>query len=512
MSFCLNFPLFLVVASLISSVVSSLVKEKTARGLFLALTAISVAANLAILCTAAAAGENFEYLMGHYPHPWGNELKIGILEALFSAGFSTVLFLTVFGGRDPLNERVPEKKRPYYYTMCCLIQAALLVLVYTNDIFTGYVFIEICTLSSCGILMIRENGKTILASVRYMIFSLIGSGLFLFGVVFLYNITGHLLMPELKMSVKALWLTGTYRTPLLMSMCLIGLGIAVKSGLFPFHLWMADTYGAAIPTSSGILSGVISKGYIFFLIKIIFDVFGTDVFYYSGIQHVFLVLGCAGVIFGSIGAISENNIFRMTAYSSAAQIGYIYMGIGISADLGIMAALYQILAHAFAKPALFLAASRISAVSGNRKKFHSLQGAGYLAPAAGAVFTFGAFSMIGLPPTMGFITKYLFGTAAFGSDTFRMVLILAVLVVSTVLNVLYFARTILRLYTKPEGCVEEFGSGFRELPVSEFTGKPAVAGGWRFCTACGMFVLANASMCVFAKPLCDLIRTGLSLF
>lgn len=510
MSFCLNFPLFLVVASLISSVLASLVKEKTARYFTLGLTALSVLANGVILLYVAGEGQSFEYLMGHFPHPWGNELKIGIVEALFSAAFSLVLFLTVLGGRDPLEERVRDSKRQYYYCMCNLIQAALLVLVYTNDIFTGYVFIEICTLSSCGILMIRENGRTILASVRYMIFSLIGSGLFLFGVIFLYNITGHLLMPELKQSVRALWISGTYRTPLLTAMCLITLGIAIKSGLFPFHLWMADTYGAAIPTSSGILSGVISKGYIFFLIKIICDVFGTEVFYYSGVQMVLFVLGCAGIIFGSVGAIMENNIFRMTAYSSAAQIGYIYMGIGLSADLGIMAALYQILAHAMTKPLLFLAASRLSASVENKKKFHSLQGTGYKAPFAGAAFTFGALSLIGLPPLMGFMTKYLFGVAAFGAGTWKMFTVLAVLILSTVLNVLYFARTILRLYTR----VPETDAG---LPAGEMTRaaeyfKPERSGHDSWIAAGTCFMILNISLCIFAKPLCDLLAAGLSLF
>ena len=86
-----------------------------------------------------------------------------------------------------------------------------------------------------------------------MIFSLIGSGLFLLGVIILYDITGHLLMPNLKESVAGLYETGAYRLPLLASMSLITVGIAIKSGLFPFHLWMADTYGAAVPASSGIL-------------------------------------------------------------------------------------------------------------------------------------------------------------------------------------------------------------------------------------------------------------------
>ena len=276
--------------------------------------------------------------------------------------------------------------------MVDLVLAALLALLYTNDLFTGYVFIEICTIASCGILMIRQIGRTTLAAVRYMIFSLIGSGLFLIGVVFLYAQTGHLLMPNLKTAVAALWASGQYRTPLLTAICLITLGLCIKSGLFPFHFWMPDTYGYSTPCSAGILSGLVSKGYIFLLIKIIFDVFGTEVFYASGMQTVLYVFGVAGMVFGSISAMRENDIFRMIAYSSAAQIGYIYMGIGLSPELGTAAALFHILTHAITKPALFLSASRLSEASGGRKRFKALQGAAHRNPCAGAAFSPSAVS------------------------------------------------------------------------------------------------------------------------
>lgn len=116
---------------------------------------------------------------------------------------------------------------------------------------------------------------------------------------------------------------------------------------------MPDTYGSATPTSSGILSGLISKGYIFLLIKIIYRCFGTEVFYNSGVNNVLFLFGVLGMIFGSIAAIRENDINRMTAFSSAAQIGYIYMGIGINAELGMIAAVFHILTHAFYKAPCF---------------------------------------------------------------------------------------------------------------------------------------------------------------
>ena len=499
MNFCLNFVLFLVVLSLMSAVLCAVTKDAFARGVSLALSAVSCAANAVILTYVGGEMKNFTYMMGHYPHPWGNELRLGPTEALLSVAFSLILFLCLLGGHKGLKGRIDPGKEKYFHTMVCLLQAAFLVLVYTNDIFTGYVFIEICTLASCGILMSRQNGRSILASVRYMIFSLIGSGLVTFGIIFLYAVTGHLLFPELKESVAALWAGGQYRMPLLASASLLCIGLAIKSGLFPFHLWMADTYSAAIPAASGILSGIVSKAYVFFLIKIIFNVYGTDMFYASGLQNVLFILGCAGIIVGSVQAMHENNLFRMIAYSSAAQIGYIYMGIGLSPEAGITAAVFQILTHAATKPALFLTSSLLSDTAGGAKKFKNLQGIGYANFFGGFTFSVEAFSMIGLPFTMGFIAKYLFALAAYDSTAVKQLPALLVLAVSTILNTFYFARTVIRIF---------------QNPIRPHTSRPRAGMGmeWSFYAAAALFIVLNLALGILSRPFVDFLGQCLSIF
>lgn len=447
MSFSLNFPLFMIVASLFSSVVSALLSSKASRILHITLSATCTVLNALILIYVLQTNTSYTYMMGHFPHPWGNELNIGIFEAIFATLFSFVLFLTIFAGKQSIEEYVRDDKRNLYYALCDLVSAALLVLTYTNDIFTGYVFVEICTLASIGILMIRSNGRTTAASMRYIIFSLVGSGLLLFGIVFLYNITGNLLMPSLKESIELLYSNGIYKIPLLAAMAFISLGLSIKSGLFPFHFWMADTYGTAIPAASGILSGIISKGYIIYLIKCIMNVFGIEIFKASGIQNVIFVMGILGVIFGSISAQRENNIFRMIAYSSSAQIGYIYMGIGLCNKEAIVASLFQIVAHAITKPALFLSSYRLSFVSNGAKKFKNLEESAARDPFAAACFVVGGLSLVGIPLTAGFISKYLFGISAFNANNFKLVITLIALVISTVLNTIYFTHTIIRIYT-----------------------------------------------------------------
>ena len=496
MSFCVNFPLFSIVACLICAVLSGILPGRAARRLTLALSLAVSLASAVLFAHILRTDEAVTYLMGHYPHPWGNELRISILEPLFAMFFSAVLFLCLLGGRKHLREDLEPAKSNLYYVMADLVLSSLLVLIYTNDVFTGYVFIEICTLSSCGLLMIRQWGRTTLASVRYMIFSLVGSGLFLLGVVLLYNVTGHLLMPDLKQSVAGLWSRHLYVVPITASICLMTVGIAVKSGLFPFHFWMPDTYGYATPSSSGILSGLISKGYIFLLIKIIFDVFGTEVFYESGVHNVLFAFGAMGIVAGSVSAMRENDIFRMIAFSSAAQIGYIYMGVGISPRAGTLAALFHILTHAVTKPPLFLSAARLCDTAGGKKRFADLQGAAWSNRLAGAAFTVGAFSMIGLPLTMGFMSKYLFALSAFRANV-KMVPTLIILALSTVLNTLYFARTVLRIYGHPA-----------EAPA----GSLPVRSQRSYAAAAVLFAIINLAAGVAASPLIDILERGLAMF
>lgn len=246
-----------------------------------------------------------------------------------------------------------------------------------------------------------------------MIFALMGSGLFLIGVIFTYSVTGHLLFPQLHTAIAELWSTGGHRFSVTMSLGLMTAGLAIKSGLFPFHLWMPDTYGQATPASSGILSGVVSKGYIVFLIKVIYQVIGIDVFAASGIQTVLLLFGIGGMIAGSVSAIFARRLTTMIAYSSAAQIGYIYMGLGMGTEAALGAVLFQIVSHALTKPMLFLSGADLMAVSGGHQDFNSLRGAAHRSPAAGCVFTVGALSMVGIPIFAGFIPKLYFAAAAF---------------------------------------------------------------------------------------------------
>ena len=451
MAFVQNVPFFSILACMISGVVSSILKGKAARNVTIFLTGAVLVMNGFLAVYLTRTGDSYTYLMGHFPAPWGNELRAGVLEATMASVFAVILLFSLLGGMAKIFEQIDEKKQNLYFIMCDLMLAALMALIYTNDLFTAYVFIEILTIASCALIMIRQNGHCLVAATRYMVMNLLGSGLILIGITMLYGLTGHLLMSNIKEAVMQLHASGQYARPLTVVIALMTVGLAIKSALFPFHEWLPDAYGYATPSSSAMLSSLISKGYIFLLIKIFFRVFGFDVVVDDRITDVLFIFGVIGVIMGSVSAIRQREIRRMIAFSSVAQIGYIYMGLGIGTTAGVVAALFHMIVHAAAKSMLFLSASALSDVSGDSKQFRYLRGSGYRNVPAGIAFTVGAMSMVGVPLVGGFLSKIYFAQAGLALNDIRAVVTLVTLAVSTLLNTLYFLHTVISIYRPSEG-------------------------------------------------------------
>ena len=303
MDFVQNFPFFSIILSMLSGIISSVLPGKAAKWVNTAVIFISGVLSWVLLLYLMRKGESYTYMMGHFPAPWGNEIRAGVLEAGTALFFCIIMLLSLFGGRKKLEEEVDSEKHNLYYILMDLMLSSLLALVYTNDLFTAYVFVEINTIAACGLIMIRQNGRTIEAAVRYMIMSLLGSGLLLMGICMLYDLTGHLLMSNIHEQVKALASSGQYRTPLLVTIALMSVGLAIKSALFPFHAWLPDAYGYSTVSSAAVLSSLVSKGYIFLLMKIVYRVIGVTVFDDSRIIDVLFVFGLMGMIFGSLSAI-----------------------------------------------------------------------------------------------------------------------------------------------------------------------------------------------------------------
>lgn len=496
MDFVQNFPAVSILLCLFAGIISSGLKKKAARSINIILILTVIFLSACTLFYTMGTGEAFVYVMGRFPAPWGNEIRAGVLGPLMALFFCVIMLLSLEGGRKKLVDEVEEEKTFLYYVLMDLLLASLLALIYTNDLFTAYVFVEINTIAACGLIMIRQNGRTIEAAARYMIMSLLGSGLLLMGICMLYDLTGHLLMSNIREQVINLYAAGEYRIPLLVTIALMSVGLAIKSALFPFHAWLPDAYGYSTVSSAAVLSSLVSKGYILLLIKIIYRVIGFDVFYNSRIIDVLFAFGLMGMIFGSFSAIRENDVRRMIAFSSVAQIGYIYMGIGMGTQVGMTASVFHILSHAATKSLLFIAAIGLTDVSGGSRKLVELTGAAYRNKWAGAAFTVGSLSMVGVPLFSGFISKLLFSQAAVQNGT-KMLPALIVLGISTILNAIYFMKTVIRIYTPVESGKYE---SIRFMKMK------------RYCLTLVCFVVLNVILGVFSQPIVDLIEQGLVMF
>lgn len=497
-----NFPFFCIFLAIIAGIVSAVVRSgRTAWRITLSLSAVSAALSAMILYHLLQTGVTYTYTMGRFPAVYGNALMVGPWQALLAMVFSAVLGLSVLGGTRDLFHDIRPGRQPLYFTMVDMTLAALLTLTYTNDVFTAYVFIEISTIAACALVMAKESGPNLVATIRYLFMSLLGSGLFLIGLTLLNSITGYLLMPALARVVAQLAVSGSYHTTLTVAIGLMTAGLGVKSAMFPFHLWLPDAHGGATTASSAILSGLVLKGYIALLMVLMVRVFSLSLLSELGITDVLLAFGLMGMIAGSLAAMREHHIKRMLAYSSVAQIGYIIMGLGLGSVSGLAASSFHILVHAACKPLLFCCAGRLSAVSGHHHSLRNLRGSAYRDITAGAGFTAGALSMIGIPLFGGFVSKLYFANASLGTS--RMALVLLSIALSTVLNALYYIPAVLAIWTPTDEVLAIHLQETDDPAARAF--DPAFTAA-AVCLTAGVFVLG-----ILYHPITEVLRLGLSL-
>ncbi len=491
-----NIPFFCIMLTMICGITSAMIPGKVARKLTVLLSALVAAANGAVLLHLVQAGESYRFMMGHFPAPWGNEIRIGPLEALLCMLFATVLMLSTLGGLGKLKTQLDPKKENIVCVMLDLVLAGTLSMLYTTDLFTGYVFIEIMTLASCALIMSRQNGRTMVSAMRYMIMSLLGSGMTLMAIMLTYTLTGHLLIENIREAVMALYESGQYHVPLTVTIGLFFVGLGIKSALFPFHTWLADAYGYSTPSASAVLSSIVSKAYILLLMKIFVRMIGMDVVRGLHLNDLFFAFGVIAMVMGSLSAMHSHDLRRMVAYSSVAQIGYIYAGMGLGIETGLIAAVYHIMVHSVAKSSLFISSSALADAAGGSKRFSDLRGAGKRSPVAGACFTISAMSLVGVPVLGGFLSKLAFSEAAFDYGGIHMWVMLLALALSTLLNVLYFMKTVITLY-RPA--------------LAGFTPKVEKPDAAAVCAMVG-FVVLNVLLGVLSQPILTVIRNGLQLF
>lgn len=498
MLFVQNFPFFGILLTLICAVITSVLKGRQARWLTMALITTVTVMTGAVLTYTLVTGESYVYMMGHFPAPWGNEIRIGVVEALMMLVFCFVTLFAFIGGMVPSIREIEKTKYNIYCILVDLTFLALQALVYTNDLFTAYVFIEINTLAAAGLIMMRQKGRNLVAGVRYMMMNLVGSSLFLFGISILYTITGHLLMENIHDSVAVLAATGEYHIPLTIVVALVTVGLAVKSALYPFEKWLPGAYSNATPTVAAMLSSLVSKGYIFLLIKFYVRVIGFDVICSMGVLDVLFVFGLAGMIMGSVNAVRAKTTRLMIAYSSVAQIGYIFTALGLRSEIGLVCALWHSAAHAATKSMLFVSCAEMDDACGGTHLRKHLRGAFYHSPLLALAFSLGAINLTGIPLLSVFMTKVTLTQAAIDVGGRHMGAVLIAVAISTLLNAVYFLGTAVNLFTPTKEGDEVLPPTVRKNP---FTSVGLI----------GLIAL-NLAMGLLSQPFLTALAQGLACF
>ncbi len=370
----------------------------------------SVAATAGLWVAVSLDGP-LRHPLGGWGIPLGIELYADGLSVLMLTmtalvGMAVSLYSTAYFGdisQRSVRDSPAGRGARFFAPLWLFLWASLNGIYLSGDIFNLYVLLEIMGLSAAAIVTLAVTSKATVAGMRYLVISLVGSMFFLLGVALLYIVGGSLSMERLA----TLDLTGPLPA---IALGLMTLGMAAKTALFPIHGWLPPAHAAAPAPGSAILSALVVKGSFYIVVRLWVHVFG------GGAREGLLVLGILGgiaVIWGSIMALRQLSLKRLIAYSTVAQLGYLFImfpllfpaGGGWSPDAW-SGGLYHALSHAVAKAAMFLAAGSMTyAVA--RDDIRAISGVAHRLPMTFFAFGLGGLSLAGIPPSGGFVAKWL---------------------------------------------------------------------------------------------------------
>jgi len=311
-----------------------------------------------------------------------------------------------------------------FWPLMLFLWSALNVVFLSRDLFNFYVGLELLSLAAIGLVAIDGRAAALAAALRYMVFALAGSLLYLAGVVLIYAAHGTLDIDLLG--------TRTPAIPDALALALMTAGLMAKTALFPFHVWLPPAHAGAPAPASALLSALVPKASFVILLRLWFDAMPDRAS--DGALVLLALLGAAAVIWGSLAALAQARLKLIVAYSTVAQIGYLFLVFplagGTSADLPWAAgawngAVFIALSHGLAKAGMFLAVGHWMAAAGS-DRLSDLRGLAQVMPMTAFAFALSAVTLVGLPPSGGFTGKYLLMTAAFASSQWVWAIVMTV--------------------------------------------------------------------------------------
>ena len=373
--------------------------------------------------------------MAGWPPPFGIEFRIDGLNALVALAVSCVGLLAAIYSKNRVPAENPDKVSQYY-TLFLLLITGLLGMVITGDAFNLYVMLEVAALTSYALIAMGPKRAT-LAAYKYVIMGTIGASFYLLGVGYLYIKTGSLNMVDIHEVLKANDLFGS--PAILVAFIMITVGVWIKMAFFPLHAWLPNSYAYAPTTSSAILGPLVTKVMIYVMIRLTLTVFGVE---YTFIQldwsNIVVWMSVLAILAGSISALAQTDLRKMLAFLIIAEVGYMVGGVWLADEMGMIGAIYHIIADAFMTLCVFLFAGILFAKTGKRD-LSAMDGQFKKMPLTLVGFLVGAFSLIGIPPTAGFFSKWYLIQGGINSGHYEYVI---ALLISSLINAVLFFRMI----------------------------------------------------------------------
>ena len=441
-----NLHVYVLAAPLLMAFVVNLL-GRTNRGWIAPLTlgalAFSTAGSIAVLARVLREG-TIRYTVGNWRPPFGIELVVDPLSALMMLLVAAVALVATFSALKSVEQELAGREY-LFFTLYLILIAGLFGLILTGDAFNLYVLLEITSITSYG-LIAMGRGRAALASFNYVIMGSIGACFYLLGVGYLYILTGSLNMADIARILPGLGQPAALAT----SFAFIMVGLWVKMALFPLHNWLPNAYSLA-PTGAGVMvAPLMTKVTVYLMIRVIFSIFTPDYafFHHPGVASAIVWVAALAIVCASALALAQRDLRRMLTYIIIAEVGYMVGGVWLANGQGLTGAILHIVNDALMTLCLFLVAAAILHRTGSLA-FDSLQGLYRRMPVTMAAFTVGAFSMIGVPPTCGFFSKWYLILGGIEAGQWGYV---AALIFSSLVNAVLFFRIIeIAYFRKEEG-------------------------------------------------------------
>ena len=389
------------------------------------------------------------YPIGNWPPPWGIEYRIDRLNAFVAVLVAGIAAVVLPYTRASIEAEVAPQQHYLFYTMFVLCLAGMLGMAVTGDAFNIFVFLEIASLSSYVLIALGRDRRALVASYRYLIMGTIGATFIVIGIGLLYLMTGTLNLADMGRRIGSV--QGT--RPVLAALAFLTVGLSLKLALFPLHQWLPNAYKHAPSAVSALLAGTATKVAVYVLLRFYLSVFGQSaVFGRLPMQEALLVLALAGMFVASAIAIFQSDLKRMFAYSSIGQIGYIVLGLSFDSVSGLTATVVHLFNHGVTKAAIFLLLGCVAVAMGGTT-LARIQGLGRRLPLISFGIVVCGLSLIGVPGTAGFVSKWYLILAAIEQGQW---VVAFLIVASSLLAVAYVWRFVEAAYLRePRGDIDD---------------------------------------------------------